>query len=408
MWFFAYRARFFALFFLALTALLATTSGKDRDFVPVYSIAEGRFGRLEVVSSDGRALFRNANQQLTVWDIGGRRITAEATLRNWSEWGNKAPQQLRSQEIFRFQRDPNRLVAVQGPWVVLVDLKRKTEIRRVLISDAYLDPNVAVPDRSADLPGGVILASDPEKSWTAVAFNSGAETGLFLYDAHLELRAKWPLPRYVRDVSWSPDGRTLAVLYAARFNAGKRLVSSRLRDLSPEPDVWLFDTLASKPTRKFSTGSSEAQILFGSGGRYIYTISTYLYGTYVRSPGLIRVFDTRSCSLSKVITGTKSGVRGSMQLSPDGALLAADATTQRTSIFDTLANMETVYRISPRIVVVDLKSGQPLFEHHTSVDIYNGWTFDPSRFGFSSDSRLLLSDMWSGERRRSIDVYSVR
>jgi WD40 repeat protein len=371
-----------------------------------YSIAKSEFGQLAYVGG-GRALFKREVgniTKLTVWDISARGVASEVALPDWEKWREKAPESLQSEEVFRFQSNGSKLVALQVPWLVLIDLRNGLVSHRVLASEAYLDPNVAVPDRTDDFPEKAILAVNPVDGSVAVAFNVGKQTTVFVYDADLKvLRSSWSLARYVRGLCWSPEGRTLAVLYAARYDERRQPISAHFGGISSKPDVWLFDAVAGKPVTKFSTGSSENEILFSNNGKKLYAINTWMYRGGAIGWGAIRIFEIPSGKLIQTIRGPKHGLHGHMDLSPDGDLLAADASSEHEDIPRTIVGLETVSKVISRIVVLEHNDGKVIFEHHASIYAY---IWAPLHFGFSLDGRLLLVDI--SKRDGTVDVYSVR
>ncbi|MGI9071158.1 MAG: YncE family protein [Bryobacteraceae bacterium] len=302
------------------------TFGADHGGAKAYSIDKTQVGELAAVDQ-GRAIFKMGDkniERLSIWDIGARRISTEVALRAWGQWSQRAPQSLQvGQDIFRIQRSGRKLVAVQAPWVVLIDLQKHIESRRVLTSEAYLDPNVTAPTRTDDLPERAVMAMNPVDDSVVIALNLNDETTLFLYSADLEPKARWSVPRYVRSLCWSPDGRTLAILYAGRYDDRRRPISVHFGEISPEPDVWLCDGATGKATAKFSTGSSENQILFRNDGKQLYAINTWMYRGGRMGWGMIRVFDIPSGTLLHTIRGPKHGIHGRMDLSTDGRFIAA-------------------------------------------------------------------------------------
>jgi WD40 repeat protein len=392
---------FYVLLLSAVTAL----HGGGHDPAEVYSVAKSELGQLADVVK-GRALFSNFDgnvERLSVWDIEARKVTAQAILANWGRWGEKAPRRLQAPSLFKLERSGSRVVAVQAPWIVVIDLRQGIETHRDLFLKASPTLNTTVPFSGTASPKPILLAVSPADDSIAVASNLGDRTSLFLYDADLRQTGRFFLGRYVQDLDWSPSGRTVAVLYAARYDERRRLVGSRLDDLSPQPDVWLFDIPTGRPSARFSTGSSENQLLFSADGNRIYTINTYLYGTYLPGPGLIRVFEIPGGRLIQTIRGPKKGVRDHMELSPDGRFVAADATTERKDILRTIVGLETIYSVTSRILVINVESGDTVFERHA----YGGNVYIPSHFGFSRSGRLLLADMDTRDSVGTVTAYSL-
>lgn len=283
---------------------------------------------------------------------------------------------------------------MQDPWIVVIDLQQGMETHRTLLSEAYLNSNISVPLSNVASPKPIVIAVSAADDSIAVASNLGDGTSLFLYDANLKARGTFFLGRYVQDLEWSPNSQTVAILYAARYDERRRLVSRRLDRLSPQPDVCLFDIQRRRPISRFATGSSENQLLFSADGHRLYTINTYLYGTFIRGPGLIRVFEIPQGRLIQTIRGPKKGVRDHMKLSPNGQFIAADATTEHWD-FRSIIGLENVDSVTSRIVVINAESGETVFERHA----YGGDIYLPSYFGFSANGGLLFANLdWAQHR----------
>ncbi len=358
--------------------------------------------------------------RLLLWDYQRQQAALEFPSRDdFVNWINKAPGLSREEWQFRFQGDGNRIVGDQTPWLVLVDLKTRAEIGRVLPSESYPWKDSPILPEAA--PGISICHLDinPQNGFVAAVYNVGKGTHLYVYDSDLKRQiASWDLPRMVRDLCWSPDGKKLAVLFHGRFDENRKQVSIYFTTSSQEPDVWVMDPHSREPLVKFRTGSCQDQIAFSKDGSLIYVINDYLYQTsgliyeindYLHRSrghnGAIRVFSAISGALVQTITAGPKGVHSGFRLSPDGSLIAADASTYVPLILG-WREMEQPSGKIARVVLLDAKTGDLLFEHHERSE---GDLWDPLGLAFSPDGRLLFVNFPGGEKYpyQRIEVYSI-
>jgi hypothetical protein len=361
----------------------------------------------------GRKVLREPG--LLVWDYQRQRSAFEFPPNDdWAQWENKAPESLRGDWQFRFQGDGSRIVGIQTPWLVLIDVKKQVEIGRVLPSESYLRKDS--PGRPSLWVGVRIchLAIDPQNGSVAAAYNVGRDTHLYVYDSDLKRQiASWQLPRMVRDLCWSPDGKKIAVLFHGRFdeNRKQRLVNNHFSDTLPEPDVWIMDPRSGEPLVKLRTGTAQDQIAFSKDGGLIYVINDHLYkprggAIGVFSPGhkgAIRAFSALSGALVQTISAGPTGVHSGFSLSPDGSLIAADESTYVPQGL----HMEPIWGAKiARVVLLDAKTGHLLFEHRETT---YGEISDPLGLAFSPDGRLLFVDFPRSQKQpyQRIEVYSI-
>jgi hypothetical protein len=342
--------------------------------------------------------------RLLVWDYQRKRAAFEFPKNDeWDTWENKAPQSLRGNWQFRFQGDGSRIVAIEAPWLVLIDAKKQVEIARVLPSDSYLRKDT--PGRpSADKDVSMCyLDVDRRNGLVAAAYNLGMDTHLYVYDSELkEQLAAWQLPRIVQDLRWSPDGKELAVLFNGGFYENRTRWYYGTSQVKPtEPDVWVIDVHSGKPLLKFWTGADQNQIAFSHDGKLVYvTGDSFFYPPKQR--GAIRAFSAVSGALVQTITTEPEGVNQWFRLSADGSLIAADASTLPWGL-----HIEPITGAKiARVALLDAKTGRSLFEHHEET--YGGVS-DPLGMAFSPDGRLLFVDLPGNRRDRyqRIEVYSI-
>jgi WD40 repeat protein len=351
-----------------------------------------------LVSSRGGLLVWDYQRQQAAFDFPSHGV--------WADWENEAPENFRGDWQFRFQGDGSRIVGIQTPWLVLIDVKKQAEIGRVLPSESYLRKDS--PGRPSAWVGVRIchLDVDPQDGNVAAVYNIGKETHLYVYDSDLKRQtASWQLPRMVKGVCWSPDGKRLAVLLHGRFdeNRKERLVDNHFWSTLREPDVWIMDPSSGVPLVKFWTGTAQDQIAFSKDGNLVYVTNDYLYDSPPDHLGAIRAFSAVSGAPVQTISAGPKGVHSGFCLSPDGGLIAADASTyvpQR--LFRELAGEDKI----ARVVLLDAKTGHLLFEHHERTE---GQIAEPLGLAFSPDSRLLFVDFPGSYRNpyQRIEVYAI-
>src|SRR5437870_3574794 len=155
-----------------------------------------------------------AHPDVSLWDVEARKWICQIPLtvsgpanggavRKNIPWQQPGP--------FRFVKGRDYLVGVIAPWIVLIDLQRRTEIRRVLPSEELLNPYVLGPLGFPPLRN-MTIAVGPQADRIAAVLNIGRDPRVYIYTADLQKQlATWKLPRFVADVSWSPDEKRLAV-----------------------------------------------------------------------------------------------------------------------------------------------------------------------------------------------------
>ncbi len=349
---------------------------------------------------------------LSLWDIA-RRKEVEGIPFDLPELPERAAGRFRDHlpRPFKFLPGSTRVIGLQEPYLVLIDLQKKAVVRHVLASDDLLDPRSPYLRVTQYVEFKyTMFAINPQDGSIAAASNLGAEPRVFLFGPDLQgpIRS-WSLPRYAQDLCWSPDGKRLAVLYSGLFNQKKELVVDlqylRRRDFLASvrlPDVSIFDPLTGQELLKFSTNDIDAKIRFNLDGSLIYCVSSTESGEPWKKHS-IRAFSASTGSLMQTITAPGSGVRNNFALSPDGRFIVADASREVPHPFFTEGSG---WQKIGGFVLFDAKTGDLLFENDKKMA---GETWDPMRFAFSPDGRLLFVDPnYSGWRGgEQIDVYSL-
>ena len=166
------------------------------------------------------------------------------------------------------------------------------------------------------------------------------------------------------------------VTFAASYFGGMMTRSFALIAENPRTDVWVMDPHSGEPLLKFWTKTGQDQIAFSKDGGLIYVTNDSSYDSPPAHKGAIRVFSADSGALVQTISAGPKGVHSSFSLSPDGSLIAADASTDAPRGWD--LEIPPFEKIS-RVVLLDAKTGDLLFEHHERTERYKS---DPLGFAF--------------------------
>lgn len=278
--------------------------------------------------TDPRDLWNVQQPKLVTWSIKNRTVVSEVPL-EWTAWKQKLPASCNGSNgsidcifprQFRFYGDGSKALGIEGPWLVLVDLKTQREVRRILPSQDYLDPRFP-GFMSSNLPNGyALLAINPRDNSVATVFNAHEHPRLFLFDSGLtKLVETWALSRYVADICWSPDGKRLAVLYSGQYDEKREFHGIDTGFTTVHlPDVEVLGPNSEKKTvLKLFTGAMEAKIRYSKDGDLLYCISqskalgyVWLSGDWAKD--FIRVFSARDGNLVRTISG--GGKRHTEQL----------------------------------------------------------------------------------------------
>jgi hypothetical protein len=324
----------------------------------------------------------------------GGRIISRRRLLSWLSF--KAARQGRlyddPEPTFRFVCPPGTLLMVQVPWLALVDLRTGSIIRSLLPSPDLSDSHSRAPHvLSNPLPMAVAVLADGRA--VAVASNVGDRPRLFVYNSDLtRCMAVRSLPRYATGLAWSPHGKRVAVLYDGKFN-GKRDFVGEFPKLMPVrlPDVAIFDADAGRQIMTFFTGGPESEIAFSPGGSLIYVISQESNVTSLQQDA-VRAFDSHTGKLVRTLAPKGPPVHDEFAISPDGQVIAANASTGLWHPFFTEA---PAFGDVSRVELFDAKTGRVIFSRsaRTSADLGLNPVFSP-------DGRLLIVQFAPGRSAR--------
>jgi WD40 repeat protein len=407
--------------FLLIAATTAASGGREPRVSKVSSIP-AKWDNAHVlldVCPNGLALLVSRGQpgeagSFDLWDLDRGKPAFTVTVAASDE--HKSIISSLSDCVFRCLDGGKRVVALQPPELVMMEAQRPQDVRWALPSRDFLGPPLLLMSRSRGA-GYIIqagLAVSPSGDLLAAAYNMGKKPSIFLYTADLKrLVRTWELSQLVlvQDICWSPDGKRLAVLYSGEVDAKGNYVGDNphFHPLGI-PDVEVLDPQSGERQLRFFSGDREAKVAFSPDGTRLFTISLRDQSTSLR--GDIRIFSASNGKLLKKITSGRFHLHNNFALSPDGRLIVADA-SGRPPWLPWLQGMlrygeGAYYNKTARFVVLDVKTGRVVFEHH-EVTPGPPDVMHPVVFAFTPDSRRLLVDpnfanCGLGEH---VDVYSI-
>jgi WD40 repeat protein len=403
------------LLLLVAAAPPASCGGKEPLVKQISSISVQGFGDpvLEDLCSDELVLLNpvrvaDEHPSLRLWNLETERAVLEVPMEAWFKQASAIQQAGVPPDSgpFRCLDGGMRVVALQGNYLVLIDMRKGGEVLRVLPSP---DLNSAPPPLQNVMWRIThrTLALSPDHRLVAAAYNWGIKPRVFLYTADLRTAVlSWELPRYLQDICWSPDGQKLAVLYSGGFDANNTFVgASQGFKLTGIPDVQVFDASSGKSLLRFFSGGVEAQLAFSPDGTRLYTISPARYNRPTSKEAAIRVFSASEGALLRTISFPRYQLRNGFAISPDGRLIVADASTPAPYFFFKEMFAEgAFYRKHARFVIADAQTGRLLFTH----DEITPGEGSPMRFAFSRDgSRLVVDPDFYWGRFDPVEVYSL-
>jgi hypothetical protein len=353
---------------------------------PGFSIEDAANGMLLLQCGEG-----TERGDLFVWDMSQRALGSQLHLAWWPGLKSRTPRPFSDYEPgpFRFLGSEGGLVGIAGCQLVTV---ARESFRKLDLPADICDPNSPFVSHLRYSKWHAISVNRQQTGF-AVAFNIGSKPRLVLFhrDSQRPYITK-ELPRYVNDVAWSPDGHDVAVLYSGYVDNSLRWVASTPGARLTLPDLSIFDTQTGKEEMAFFSGGPEAKLEYAPDGRLIYCISQnkflgYSWGDWGKET--IKVLSAADGTLIRTIRVSRNGVRNNFTLSPDGKLIAADASTD---LFRFLQEPDFLNKMG-RFVLLGAQNGDSLYEYHASMD---GKVNLPIKFAFAPDGRMLFVDFNGG------------
>jgi hypothetical protein len=297
----------------------------------------------------------------------------------------------------------HRAAGLYGCFIVVVNLRKPAIQWFARIPE--IPHKYSVRD-SARLFATALLAINRRQQKFAVIVDNEVmkKPEVFLYDARSSSPLlSWRLPRFVQSAVWSPDGKKLTVLYSASGDANLNYYDVDVkRKLLTLPDVAVFDARTGHLDFSFFSGQPEAQIRYSPDGKLLHCIvdSGALPMTFFPHHGrdAIRVFSAADGRLVRTIRVPGTGVRSRFALSPDGKLIAADATTNATWV------PHDPPPIAVRFVLLDVATGKKLFEHE---ETWGGGDATATTLMFSPDGRFLITDPLAADGEGPVEIYRL-
>lgn len=437
---------------VALTAVLFAVMGPARLFPQSVAVHQAWSADLrwcayclEDLSKQGTLLLRSsANEKPPIPKLMLRSTDQPAKtegipLEDFLKFAHKLPREIRElvePGPFRFVGEGDRIVGAQGPWLALIDVGNKREVRRVLAVKDFAElvsKPVRVPGFKRDpatgkvepdpagpgllqysAPPPPIVAASPDGEAIAIAYNERDEQEIIIFSSDLTREtARWKVPRKVQDLCWSPGGKPLLVLYyndaySSYSPQGKYVGWHADPALASVPDVALFNPGTGAKAGEFVSGGYQARAVFSPDGALVYMVpmTTGVEGRWEWAEEEIRVFSTADWKLVRTIKVAKAGARNNLAVSPDGRFIAVE-TSKNIDHWISLDNGRPDVELG--FALLDSATGRVLFreDHHRAL---GGIGVLP--LIFSRDGKLLVANFadsggWGDTAGSRVVAYSM-
>lgn len=342
---------------------------------------------------------------LDIWPEGRDVPSAQILLSSWPKYEKELPAGLRGSGSCKFIGAGDQIVCAQGPWLNLIDVSAKTEIRRIAgtkdLAGLDWDATLGAIEFLETPDFSTVLAVSPTKGRIAVAYNTLKNPKILLYSHDLRTTLdSWQARNYIEGLFWSRDGRRLGVLYwnpYLPFNRkGKFTGWHPGVALSGVHDVSIFNVDSGKELLSFATKYVETKAAFSPDGKAIYVIAHTLMNVgYERKSDwereTLREFSATTGNLIRTFKVSRTGVRNNFAVSPDGRFIAAECNKDTHSDWYYMLRLRENLGndIRAGFVMLDSSSGRVVFRKTIRM---GGSVADSLPLFFSHEDGLLIAN----------------
>jgi hypothetical protein len=376
---------------------------------------------LEDVGPNETMLLRNGHR-LILWRAGTLKPSAEVQLPAWPQYEKGPPDGAVGDTICKFSVAGNLVVCAHGPWIALLDLGTKKEVRR--ITGAWTQDfsefnwNTVGVVLSQNVPllmpsSPVVLGVDPKNGHVAVAYNTLKNPEISVFSADLRTRiASWRSSKYLQSLFWSRDAKRLGALY---FTENDKPANRQWKwtgwhpAVMPGdvPNVSVFDASSGKELLNFATSGIDAKVTFSPDGELIYAITSF--GTiagYWRggTSDTLRAFSSATGKLVRTFKVRETGVRNNFAVSPDGRFIAAESSKATHSDMYYLLRLKENLggSLDAGFVILDASTGRVIFREKRTIF---GDLAGVLPLFFSAKGDLLITEF--GQPPNRLVAYSI-
>jgi hypothetical protein len=327
----------------------------------------GRDGTLLLLSSPGTDENPGSEPSLRLWQPGRGRPEAVIALPGFKDLAGKPVLDLSDafgEGPFRFAGKAGTIVGARGPWLVIIDGRTGQETARATPCEQDSGkPAVGVPADKL-----FVIAVNQADGEVAVGCNDSGALSINIWSSDLRKRRdSWRVSQPIQDLAWSPRGDVLAVLWYTPINpfndSGE--YDAKLANAAPiAATISLFDVSQPSAPKNLTTGRFDARIAFSPSGKSIYSVSHarccnvgYTGNDWTKDD--LREYDVKSGAIQKIFRVRGSGMRNNLCLSPNGAYIAAETTTDVKRFF---LLEQTGLNVEAGFVILDTATGQQVFE----------------------------------------------
>ena len=313
-----------------------------------------------------------------------------------------------SRGLFRIVNHGRLILGLECPWLVVFDIETGALIRRELPRPNLLertDSLEAVPYP----PKPIALAIDSVRGRLAAAYNVGPAPSLFIYTVDLKSELRfWPLKRFVQDVSWSRDGKHLAILYSGLYDENRQFIGWGRKPTKPGTfNLEIIDVkTGTVVARAFTGDAQEGQVLFDPESNFLYAIAADRLSDSEPQDTGIRVVDWKTGKLVRVLRKPGLSLHGEFAMSADGRWIAANASTDLAHL--PLVESDAFGNYS-RIVALSSATGEMLLQKSRKTSMAR----DPALL-FADESNILFEVLGPGrshqqriEQKDEVSAYCM-